>query len=70
MIIRNAEYFISSEKVSQCPDKGLPEYAFIGRSNVGKSSLSNMLPGNGLASSRDWRENSAHPAQTQTAQVS
>lgn len=47
MIIRNAEFFISSEKVSQCPAKGLPEYAFIGRSNVGKSSLINMLTGNG-----------------------
>ena len=47
MIIKNAEYFISSERVSQCPAKGLPEYAFIGRSNVGKSSLINMLTGNG-----------------------
>ncbi len=47
MIIKNAEYFISSERVSQCPGKGLPEYAFIGRSNVGKSSLINMLTGNG-----------------------
>lgn len=47
MTIKNAEYYISSEKVSQCPSKGLPEYAFIGRSNVGKSSLINMLAGNG-----------------------
>lgn len=47
MTIRNAEYYISSEKVAQCPSEGLPEYAFIGRSNVGKSSLINMLTGNG-----------------------
>jgi GTP-binding protein len=35
----------SSEQLSQCPADGLPEYAFIGRSNVGKSSLINMLAG-------------------------
>ncbi|MGL4364720.1 MAG: ribosome biogenesis GTP-binding protein YihA/YsxC [Bacteroidales bacterium] len=35
----------SSQFVSQCPQDGLPEYAFIGRSNVGKSSLINMLAG-------------------------
>lgn len=43
MEIRNAKYEISSAKVSQCPATGVPEYAFIGRSNVGKSSLINML---------------------------
>ncbi|MBR1516130.1 MAG: YihA family ribosome biogenesis GTP-binding protein [Paludibacteraceae bacterium] len=39
----NASFVISSPDVSQCPAGNLPEYAFIGRSNVGKSSLINML---------------------------
>lgn len=43
MEIRNAKYEISSAKVEQCPLTDVPEYAFIGRSNVGKSSLINML---------------------------
>ena len=43
MEIKNAKYEISSAKVAQCPDTNVPEYAFIGRSNVGKSSLINML---------------------------
>lgn len=43
MDIRNAKYLISNAKVSQCPAVDAPEYAFIGRSNVGKSSLINML---------------------------
>lgn len=43
MEIKNAKYEISSAKVAQCPDTDVPEYAFIGRSNVGKSSLINML---------------------------
>ena len=47
MEIKNAKYEISSAKVSQCPDTDVPEYAFIGRSNVGKSSLINMLANNG-----------------------
>lgn len=46
----NAEYIKSSEKLSQCPEEKYPEFAFIGRSNVGKSSLINMLTArNGLA---------------------
>ena len=50
MIIKSAEYTISSARVQQCPASELPEFAFIGRSNVGKSSLINMLTGkNGLA---------------------
>lgn len=50
MIIKNARYIVSSPKVQQCPQSTEPEYAFIGRSNVGKSSLINMLTGhNGLA---------------------
>lgn len=43
MEIRNAKYQISSAKVEQCPSTNVPEFAFIGRSNVGKSSLINML---------------------------
>lgn len=43
MKIKTAEYVISSAKVEQCPNEKLHEYAFIGRSNVGKSSLINML---------------------------
>lgn len=42
-MITNAKYIISSPDVKDCPQSGLPEYAFIGRSNVGKSSLINML---------------------------
>lgn len=43
MEIKNAKYEISNAKVEQCPAIDVPEYAFIGRSNVGKSSLINML---------------------------
>lgn len=43
MIIKKAEFVGSSPDVSKCPKTELPEYAFIGRSNVGKSSLINML---------------------------
>ena len=42
-MIKNASYIISSPDVKDCPQSTLPEYAFIGRSNVGKSSLINML---------------------------
>ena len=45
MEIRKAEYLISSVKPEGCPKPDRPEYAFIGRSNVGKSSLLNMLTG-------------------------
>lgn len=45
MIIRDAKFIKSAQNVSQCPEGNLPEYAFIGRSNVGKSSLINMLTG-------------------------
>lgn len=47
MTIKTAEYLISSARIEQCPQAGYPEYAFIGRSNVGKSSLINMLANNG-----------------------
>lgn len=43
MIIKNSEFTISAPTVSKCPEDNKPEYAFIGRSNVGKSSLINML---------------------------
>jgi GTP-binding protein len=43
MIIKSAEYLISSPDWQKCPTPNMPEYAFIGRSNVGKSSLINML---------------------------
>lgn len=43
MIIKSAEFTVSNTKISKLPVPELPEYAFIGRSNVGKSSLINML---------------------------
>tara|TARA_B100001146_G_C16199933_1_gene443816 strand:- start:6840 stop:7442 length:603 start_codon:yes stop_codon:yes gene_type:complete len=43
MKINSAEFVISNSDVAKCPNTPLPEYAFIGRSNVGKSSLINML---------------------------
>lgn len=43
MDIKNIKYEISNENPLKCPDTDVPEYAFIGRSNVGKSSLINML---------------------------
>lgn len=50
MHITSAEFSTSSARVEQCPDTTHPEYAFIGRSNVGKSSLINTLTGKrGLA---------------------
>jgi GTP-binding protein len=61
MIIRSAEFIKSSVKLAQCPEDGYPEFAFIGRSNVGKSSLINMLTGYaGLA------KISSTPGKTQT----
>lgn len=60
MLIKSAKYLISSALVSQCPKPDKPEYAFIGRSNVGKSSLINMVTGQkGLA------KTSATPGKTQ-----
>lgn len=46
MKITSAEFVISNSRADMCPDTTIPEYALIGRSNVGKSSLINMLTGN------------------------
>jgi len=43
MKIKSAEFVVSNQDVTKCPKNSIPEYAFIGRSNVGKSSLINML---------------------------
>lgn len=60
MKINTAEFIISNSEVDKCPKEPLPEYAFIGRSNVGKSSLINMITGrNSLA------KTSAKPGKTQ-----
>ena len=60
MIIKSATFTISSPNSRKCPQDERPEYAFIGRSNVGKSSLINMLTGvKGLA------KTSGRPGKTQ-----
>ncbi len=46
MIVNSARFVISNSDVAKCPSDNRHEYAFIGRSNVGKSSLINMLTGN------------------------
>jgi GTP-binding protein len=60
MEIINASYLISKPEVAQCPAADRPEFAFIGRSNVGKSSLINMLTGN-----QRLAKTSAAPGKTQ-----
>ena len=60
MKIKSAEFVVSNTRVNQCPDSKLPEYAFIGRSNVGKSSLINMLTGR-----KALAKTSAKPGKTQ-----
>ncbi|MFA9391850.1 MAG: ribosome biogenesis GTP-binding protein YihA/YsxC [Prolixibacteraceae bacterium] len=45
MIIKTAQFVVSNTEVEKCPETSQPEYAFIGRSNVGKSSLINMIAG-------------------------
>jgi GTP-binding protein len=60
MEIKKAEFVVSNTDYRKCPNTGLPEYAFIGRSNVGKSSLINMLTNHkGLA------KTSVRPGKTQ-----
>jgi GTP-binding protein len=60
MEIRDAQYLISSASYKQCPAPDRPEYAFIGRSNVGKSSLINML-----CNKKSLAKISASPGKTQ-----
>ena len=60
MKINTAEFVISNSDVSKCPNEPLPEYAFIGRSNVGKSSLINMLTNN-----KNLAKTSSKPGKTQ-----
>ncbi|MDT0642385.1 ribosome biogenesis GTP-binding protein YihA/YsxC [Zunongwangia sp. F363] len=60
MEIKNAEFVVSNSSVAQCPKSQLPEYAFIGRSNVGKSSLINMLTGR-----KSLAKTSSTPGKTQ-----
>lgn len=59
MIIRNADFLVSNTDPSKCPAPDKPEYAFIGRSNVGKSSLINMLLGR-----RNLAKTSSTPGKT------
>lgn len=61
MIINSATFIKSSARVDQCPAPDKPEFAFIGRSNVGKSSLINML-----TSRRSLAKTSVNPGKTQT----
>jgi GTP-binding protein len=60
MQIKSAKYVISSPGYEKCPAPDIPEYAFIGRSNVGKSSLINMLCNN-----EKLAKTSAAPGKTQ-----
>jgi GTP-binding protein len=60
MKIKSAEFIISNTNVAKCPKEHIPEYAFIGRSNVGKSSLINMLVGN-----KNLAKTSGKPGKTQ-----
>ncbi|RNL84493.1 YihA family ribosome biogenesis GTP-binding protein [Sinomicrobium pectinilyticum] len=60
MQIHTAEFVISNSDVSKCPSEPIPEYAFIGRSNVGKSSLINMLTGR-----KQLAKTSGKPGKTQ-----
>lgn len=60
MKINTAEFIISNSEVSKCPLERLPEYAFIGRSNVGKSSLINMLTNH-----KNLAKTSGRPGKTQ-----
>ena len=60
MIIKSAEFVVSNTNPALCPESELPEFAFIGRSNVGKSSLINMLTG-----VKDLAKTSSSPGKTQ-----
>lgn len=60
MVIKSAEFVKSSQKWQDCPEPALPEYAFIGRSNVGKSSLINAMTNH-----KDLAKTSQTPGKTQ-----
>lgn len=60
MEIKTANFLISNTDIKRCPAPDLPEYAFIGRSNVGKSSLINML-----VQRKDLAKTSSKPGKTQ-----
>tara|TARA_B100000963_G_scaffold105894_1_gene91901 strand:+ start:15198 stop:15803 length:606 start_codon:yes stop_codon:yes gene_type:complete len=60
MNVAHAEFVVSNTKVDLCPKTNLPEYAFIGRSNVGKSTLINML-----CNKKKLAKTSSRPGKTQ-----
>ena len=60
MNVAHAEFVVSNTKVEKCPKSKIPEYAFIGRSNVGKSSLINML-----CNRKKLAKTSSRPGKTQ-----
>lgn len=60
MKIKEAEFVVSNTEYKKCPEEDIPEYAFIGRSNVGKSSLINML-----TSKKKLAKTSGTPGKTQ-----
>lgn len=60
MKINTAEFVISNSEVEKCPKDRIPEYAFIGRSNVGKSSLINMITNH-----KNLAKTSGRPGKTQ-----
>ena len=60
MLVKSAEFVMSNSDVAKCPKNRLAEYAFIGRSNVGKSSLINML-----TSKKSLAKTSGKPGKTQ-----
>ena len=60
MHIKTATFVVSNQDVSKCPENNLAEYAFIGRSNVGKSSLINML-----TNQKSLAKTSGRPGKTQ-----
>ncbi len=60
MKIKSADFVMSNSDVAKCPNEPIPEYAFIGRSNVGKSSLINML-----TEKKSLAKTSGRPGKTQ-----
>ena len=60
MRITSSEFIISNTDVSKCPNEHIPEYAFIGRSNVGKSSLINSI-----CDRKNLAKTSGRPGKTQ-----